>query len=94
MRPAKQIRIYFSVGRERKRCRLIVGKRVEVLGHDESGEEAWQVTAAGVPEPREVIERALRHVFNDLPPFEDRRLYPLNVMAKEQSIEIELGAWA
>lgn len=94
IRYAKRVEIYFSVGslRDKKRCRLIVGKRVEVLGADQAGDPIWIVVSTGLPDPEAVLAKALVKTFADLPPFEDR-LYPLDISYDHQVIKIELGAW-
>ncbi len=92
-----RIIVFFVVGREKKRCRLVLdGKHtdrtVEVEDRDRLGDPRW-VTAkniAGVMGTESLLELALRHVLGAV---EDPHGSVTRTVTKtDRGLEIELGA--
>lgn len=102
-----RIIVFFTVGQERKRCRLVLGtelgeRAVEVLDHDKLGDPRWVQAKNMVSGPIDVsllIERALVHVLTGLTTSSHpegvyhEANWPRDVKHTERGLEIELGAF-
>lgn len=99
-RSAKHVLIYFSLPNSTyrepaHRFRMRVGGEIEKLSADELGAATWIRFCGdeprGLPSKADLLAQALTKIFGDLPPWEDRRLYPDGVVCVNSVITIELG---
>lgn len=102
-----RIIVFFTVGQERKRCRLVLGgerseRAVEVADRDQLGDPRWvqaKNLATGPIDVSLLVERALTLVMEGLdkacavPAQVGDAFYPAGVTSTARGFEIELGAF-